>query len=106
MVDRSQFTHKMVNSKRVPLTEAEIDECVARAEAHEKDKPVRAWAELRQRRNQKLAVTDWRAGLDLTMSDAWKKYRQDLRDITKDLKDSDVVAEKFFEDLKWPSEPS
>jgi len=106
MVDRSQFTHKMVNSERVPLTEAEIDECVATAEANEKEKPIRAWEELRRRRNRLLEVTDWRASSDITMSDEWKSYRQALRDITKDLTDSDVVADKFFEDLKWPSEPS
>ena len=106
MVDRSQFTHRMVNSERVPLTETEINECVARAEAFEKEKPARAWAELRQRRNRLLQATDWRASSDLTMSDDWKSYRQALRDITKDLTDSDVVADKFFEDLKWPSEPS
>ena len=30
---RSDYTHKMVNGEQVPLTEAEINECVAREEA-------------------------------------------------------------------------
>jgi len=37
---------------------------------------------LRIERNKLLAETDYMANSDITMSDAWKKYRQDLRDIT------------------------
>ena len=36
---------------------------------------------LRIQRNIKLAETDWMAKSDVTMSDAWKKYRKDLRDL-------------------------
>ena len=36
----------------------------------------------RQERNRRLAETDWMANSDVTMSDAWKTYRQALRDIT------------------------
>ena len=45
----------------------------------------------------KLAETDWWASSDLTMTDAQKKYRQDLRDITK-IYDS-------LEKVKWPTKP-
>tara|TARA_R100001224_G_scaffold104124_1_gene77166 strand:- start:1110 stop:1400 length:291 start_codon:yes stop_codon:yes gene_type:complete len=38
---------------------------------------------LRSERNKLLFETDWWASSDLTMTDAQKKYRQDLRDITK-----------------------
>ena len=38
---------------------------------------------LRLQRNFLLKETDWWASSDLTMTDAQKKYRQDLRDITK-----------------------
>ena len=38
---------------------------------------------LREKRNALLAQTDWRASSDITMTDAWKTYRQELRDITK-----------------------
>ena len=37
---------------------------------------------IRQQRNQLLAQTDWMSFSDSpTMPDAWKKYRQDLRDL-------------------------
>ena len=41
---------------------------------------------LRNERNILLKETDYLALSDVTMSDAWKKYRQDLRDITKTYK--------------------
>ena len=37
----------------------------------------------RAERNRRLAETDWMANSDVTMTDAWKTYRQALRDITK-----------------------
>lgn len=55
--------------------------------------------QLRAKRNIKLAETDWMSLPDApTMSDAWKKYRQELRDITK--------TYKTLDDVKWPTEPS
>lgn len=52
---------------------------------------------LRSERDMKLAETDWWASSDLTMTDAQKKYRQDLRDITKTYSSLDKV--------KWPTKP-
>jgi len=63
--------------------------------------PTRAWASLRQERDAKLASTDWRASSDVTLSDEWKKYRQDLRDFPSTLDDAKVVKEYTF-----PEEPS
>ena len=40
----------------------------------------RAIEELRTKRNRLLAKTDWTANSDVTMSDAMKTYRQQLRD--------------------------
>ena len=56
---------------------------------------------LRQDRDMKLKKSDWMANSDVTMSDAWKTYRQALRDITKDLKTSTQVK-----NVTWPTEPS
>ena len=42
-----------------------------------------ALGQLRLVRNVLLAETDWMANSDVTMSDKWKTYRQELRDITK-----------------------
>ena len=65
----------------------------------EKDKLVAAepMRLLRAERNVKLAETDWWASSDLTMTDAQKKYRQDLRDITK--------TYDSLEKVKWPTKP-
>jgi len=54
-------------------------------------------AELRAERNAKLAETDWMANSDVTMSDAWKTYRQELRDITD--------SAKSLDDVTWPTKP-
>ena len=64
---------------------------------------ARRWKEFRELRNAKLAETDWMANSDVTMSDAWKTYRQELRDMTKTLSDDDVAN---LEEIKWPTEPS
>ena len=55
---------------------------------------------LRQKRNSLLAQTDWMGSSDVTMSDAWKKYRQELRDITKTFKS---MSDK---DFKFPEKPT
>ena len=53
--------------------------------------------ELRAERNRLIAETDWWASSDLTITDAQKKYRQDLRDITKTVTSLD--------DVTWPTKP-
>jgi len=40
---------------------------------------------LRLQRNSLLADSDWMANSDVTMSDEWRTYRQELRDITNGL---------------------
>ena len=55
---------------------------------------------LREERNIKLAETDWWALSDLTMTDAQKKYRQDLRDITK------TYQSLLDKDFKFPTKPT
>ena len=55
------------------------------------------WVTIRSKRDELLRECDWWASSDLTMSDAQKKYRQDLRDIPDQ---SDV------DNITWPSKPS
>mgnify|MGYP003136567789 CR=1 FL=1 len=57
----------------------------------------RAFAALREKRNTLLAKTDWRGMSDLTMPDAWKTYRQALRDLPANTADPT--------DITWPEEP-
>ena len=39
------------------------------------------WQEVRNQRNDLLSQSDWRALSDVTLSDAWRTYRQELRDV-------------------------
>ena len=55
------------------------------------------WSNIREERDEKLKETDWRASSDLTLSDAWKNYRQALRDVPSQ---SDPFA------ITWPTKPS
>ena len=62
----------------------------------------------RAERDSRLAETDWMANSDVTMTDAWKTYRQALRDITKHsnwpyLKSPDPQG---ISDNDWPVKPS
>ena len=45
--------------------------------------------DLRGERNRLLSETDWMAGSDVTLSDAWKTYRQALRDYPSTVSDVD-----------------
>ena len=51
---------------------------------------------LRSERNSLLAETDWYANSDVTMSDAIKTYRQELRDITQGLTTAEEVEAVVF----------
>ena len=56
---------------------------------------------LRTKRNRLLAETDWMANSDVTMSEAMKTYRQELRDITNGLTTVEEVKAVVF-----PEKPS
>ena len=73
-------TWSAVSAKKTELTNAE---------------PMRL---LREERNRRLAETDWMGNSDVTMSDAWKTYRQNLRDITN--------SATSLDDVTWPTKPS
>ena len=57
---------------------------------------TRAAAQVRKERDAKLAATDWRASSDVTLSTAWRDYRQALRDVPSQLPGA----------VTWPTEPS
>ena len=82
-------------------TESEIDAEVTRLNNLE---PMKL---LRQERNKRLAACDWRARSDLTLSDAWKTYRQSLRDLPASASpklDSDGNLD--MTSVTFPTEPS
>ena len=59
-------------------------------------------AKIRHKRNQLLFESDWTQSRDVFLpnDEEWKKYRQELRDITENL----VVEINM--DIKWPTKPS
>ena len=82
-------------------TESEIDAEVTRINNAE---PMRL---LRVERDRLLAITDWRASSDLTLADAWKTYRQSLRDLpasSTPTLDSDGNLD--MSSVTFPTEPS
>ena len=69
------------------------------------DGGIVAMAELRRQRDNLLKETDWMANSDVTMSDSWKKYRQDLRDLPSNNKNVswDGVT---LSNVTFPTKPS
>ena len=83
--------YNCINGKMVALTdEQEAKIFVAASTDHLK-------SQKRKDRNELLAETDWMANSDVTMSDAWKTYRQALRDLP---------SQSGFPDVDFPTKPS
>ena len=70
----------------------------AEKDANEASKPSteEKWVRIRSQRDMLLRECDWWASSDLTMSDAQKKYRQDLRD---------VPTQSDVDNITWPDKP-
>ena len=62
------------------------------------EEAAREMAYIREYRDNLLTETDWMALSDVTMSDAWKTYRQKLRDIP--------ASNTTYADVTWPTKPS
>jgi len=92
----SEKMYKAVNGEVIELTAEEIAEYKANLPTEEQILAEK-WVKIRTTRNRKIAETDWRAGSDLTLSDAWKTYRQALRD---------VPTQSDPDNITWPTEPS
>jgi len=67
------------------------------AESKKKDNLLEG---LRHERNRLLKDTDWWGSSDNTMTDAQKKYRQDLRDLTTGLDTEEKIL-----NVTWPTKP-
>jgi len=92
--------HKMVNGVRIEFTPEEEAARDAEEAAWEAGQFDRDMARLRERRDGKLAYTDWYALQDVTMSDAMTAYRQDLRDLPAGLTTVEEVKA-----VSWPVKP-
>ena len=89
-----------VDSIQTKPTETEVNSKISELDNAE---PMRL---LRIERDTRIAKTDWRASSDLTLADAWKTYRQALRDITTQTPKLGSDYELDLTSVTWPTEPS
>ena len=89
-----------IDSSQTKPTETEVTNKIAALDAAE------AMKLLRVERDARISKTDWRASSDLTLTDAWKTYRQALRDITTQTPKLDSNYQLDLTSVTWPTEPS
>ena len=90
-----------LDSSQTKPTETEINSKISSLDSAE------AMRLLRIERDTRIAKTDWRASSDLTLADAWKTYRQALRDLPASA--TPKLGSDYELDLTsvtWPTEPS
>ena len=88
-----------LDTKQTQPTETEVNSKISELDNAE------AMRLLRIERDVRIAKTDWRASSDLTLADAWKTYRQALRDITKQTPQLNSDYELDLTSVTWPTEP-
>ncbi len=90
-----------LDSSQTKPTETEVNSKIAELDNAE---PMRL---LRVERDRRIALTDWRAGSDLTLASAWSTYRQALRDLPASASPKlDSSYELDLTSVTWPTEPS
>ena len=89
-----------LDTKQTQPTETEVNSKISELDNAE------AMRLLRIERDVRIAQTDWRASSDLTLADAWKTYRQALRDITTQTPKLGSDYELDLTSVTWPTEPS
>lgn len=89
---------KIINGVAVDMTADEIDEFNAQQAEWAAGANDRLAQEIRKKRDLRLAETDWRAGVDLILSEEWAAYRQALRDLP--------AQTGFPNTITWPTKPS
>ena len=100
-------------AETVELTQAELDASAARSEAWEAGAVNRAWADIRQEGNSRLAATDYFALSDVTMSDAMTSYRSSLRSLPQNTADPVAFQTAWYDFISgkdgaadpWPTKP-
>jgi len=90
-----------INGTRVQFTAEEETAKDAEEKAWTDAAPARRMVVLRQKRDALLVETDYMGNSDVTMSDAWKTYRQALRDITDTTPSDDALS-----NITFPTKPS
>ena len=93
--------YKLKDGQRIKFTAEEEAARDAEEQAWNDDAPIRRMTELRRQRDVLLIETDWMANSDVTMSTAWKTYRQALRDITTQTPSDDALS-----NITFPTKPT
>ena len=93
--------NKMVNGQLIQMTDAEQKEFDDKNTAYLNATPARRMVDLRKQRDKLLAETDWMGNQDYSITDAWKTYRQALRDVTSQTPSDDALS-----NINWPTKPS
>jgi hypothetical protein len=91
---------KIINNVKIPLTAEENAIEDQKEKTHKENALNKKLGHLRTTRNHLLAETDWWGASDNTMTDAQKKYRQDLRDLTNGLDTLEKINS-----VTWPTKP-
>ena len=90
-----------LDSSQTKPTETEVNSKIASLDSAE------AMKLLREERDKRIAKTDWRASSDLTLVDAWKTYRQALRDLPASASPKlNSMYQLDLTSVTWPTEPS
>ena len=96
---------KMVNGEKIQFTAEEEKERDLEEKAWNDAAPERRMTDLREKRNILLAETDWivikARESNATVPSAWKTYRQELRDLTKQTPTDDALS-----NIKFPEKPT
>ena len=89
------------DTEQTKPTEEEVNSEIARLQSEEPMKRLRDY------RNKLLAESDWMANSDVTMSDAWRTYRQALRDLPSTATPVlDGTTKPGISGVTWPTKPS
>ena len=90
-----------MDSSQTQPTETEVNSKISELDNAE------AMRLLREERDRRITLTDWRASSDLTLADAWKTYRQALRDLPASATPKlNSNYELDLTSVTWPTEPS
>ena len=90
-----------LDSSQTKPTETEVNSKISELDNAE------AMRLLREERDRRITLTDWRASSDLTLADAWKTYRQALRDLPASATPKlDSSYNLDLTSVTWPTEPS
>ena len=100
------MTKKVIDGIETDLTAEEELALTAANNVYAAGSADRAMAHLRSARAEIIIEPDWMANSDVTMSVAWKGYRQQLRDLPSNYTTTDSQdLKEDLSNLEWPTRP-